>query len=163
MNEQVKIVAERVVERLLSRGYTIATAESCTGGSIAAAITGVPGCSAVFKGSVVAYCNEVKASVLGVSRETLSAHGAVSEDTVRQMALGVQSLLKADCAVATSGIAGPGGGTPEKPVGTVWVAVAVDDIVKTRLLKLSDSGRRRNIENSVSEAMLLLLEMVALR
>lgn len=163
MNEQVKIVAERVVERLLSRGYTIATAESCTGGSIAAAITSVPGCSAVFKGSVVAYCNEVKASVLGVSRETLSAHGAVSEDTVRQMALGVQSLLKADCAVATSGIAGPGGGTPEKPVGTVWVAVAVDDIVKTRLLKLSDSGRLRNIENSVSEAMLLLLEMVALR
>ncbi|MBQ8269607.1 MAG: CinA family protein [Bacteroidaceae bacterium] len=163
MNEQVKIVAERVVERLLSRGYTIATAESCTGGSIAAAITGVPGCSAVFKGSVVAYCNEVKASVLGVSRETLSAHGAVSEDTVRQMALGVQSLLKADCAVATSGIAGPGGGTPEKPVGTVWVAVAVGDIVRTRLLKLSDSGRLRNIENSVSEAMLLLLEMVALR
>lgn len=163
MNEQVKIVAERVVERLLSRGYTIAAAESCTGGSIAAAITSVPGCSAVFKGSVVAYCNEVKASVLGVSRETLSAHGAVSEDTVRQMALGVQSLLKADCAVATSGIAGPGGGTPEKPVGTVWVAVAVDDIVKTRLLKLSDSGRLRNIENSVSEAMLLLLEMVALR
>lgn len=156
MEGGVKITAAALVKKLVERGYTLATAESCTGGAIAAAITGVAGCSAVFKGSVVAYCNEVKASVLGVKNETLAAYGAVSEATVREMVLGVQSLLKTDCAIATSGIAGPGGGSPEKPVGTVWMAVAVGGNVHTRLLQACDKGREANIEHAVSAALMFL-------
>lgn len=156
MEGGVKITAAALVEKLVERGYTLATAESCTGGAIAAAITGVAGCSAVFKGSVVAYCNEVKASVLGVKNETLAAYGAVSEATVREMVLGVQSLLKTDCAIATSGIAGPGGGSPEKPVGTVWMAVVVGGNVHTRLLQACDKGREANIGHAVSAALMFL-------
>lgn len=156
MMERIKAIAESLVKRLQKRGCTLATAESCTGGAIAAAVTAISGCSAVFKGSVVAYCNEVKAEVLGVNRETLSVYGAVSEETVRQMVLGVQSLLKVDCAVATSGIAGPGGGSPEKPVGTVWMAVAVGNRVEARLLQIEDKGREANIETTVAEALQFL-------
>lgn len=156
MEGEVKRTAAALVETLIERGCTLATAESCTGGAIAATITGVAGCSAVFKGSVVAYCNEVKASVLGVKSETLAAYGAVSEATVREMALGVQSLLKTSCAIATSGIAGPGGGSAEKPVGTVWMAVAVGENVYTRLLQVCDKGREANIEHAVSAALLFL-------
>lgn len=156
MEGGVKITAAALVEKLVERGYTLATAESCTGGAIAAAITGVAGCSAVFKGSVVAYCNEVKATVLGVKNETLAAYGAVSEATVREMVLGVQSLMKTDCAIATSGIAGPGGGSPEKPVGTVWMAVVVGGNVHTRLLQACDKGREVNIGHAVSAALMFL-------
>ena len=108
---------------LTERGETLATAESCTGGNIAHEITRVAGSSVYFKGSVVAYSNEVKIRVLNVSSETLSGFGAVSRETVLQMVSGVQRLLSSDCAIATSGIAGPGGGSVEKPVGTVWIAV----------------------------------------
>lgn len=149
MREDIKQIAAAIVERLSELGCTVSTAESCTGGSIAAAITSIAGCSAVFKGSVVSYCNEIKADVLSVSRETLAAHGAVSEETVKQMVTGVQRLMKTDYAVATSGIAGPTGGTPEKPVGTVWVAIAVGEKIYTRLLQLDDKGREANIENTV--------------
>lgn len=149
MREEIKQIAAAIVERLSELGCTVSTAESCTGGSIAAAITSIAGCSAVFKGSVVSYCNEIKADVLSVSRETLAAHGAVSEETVKQMVTGVQRLMKTDYAVATSGIAGPTGGTPEKPVGTVWVAIAVGEKIYTRLLQLDDKGREANIENTV--------------
>ncbi len=113
-----------VLHGLAARGLTLATAESCTGGSIAARLTSVPGASRAFVGGVVAYDNAVKQSLLGVPAETLRAHGAVSEATVRAMAEGSRARLGADVGVATSGVAGPGGGTPEKPVGTVWLAVA---------------------------------------
>ena len=145
----------------MQNGITIATAESCTGGSIAAAITGVAGCSAVYKGSVVAYSNEVKAAVLGVGEDTLALHGAVSEPVVEQMAQGVQRVMNVRCAVATSGIAGPGGGTPEKPVGTVWMAVAVGNEVFTRLLQMDDKGREVNIEHTVFCALSFLSSCVA--
>lgn len=145
----------------MQNGITIATAESCTGGSIAAAITGVAGCSAVYKGSVVAYSNEVKAAVLGVGEDTLALHGAVSEPVVEQMAQGVQRVMNVRCAVATSGIAGPGGGTPEKPVGTVWMAVAVGNEVFTRLLQMDDKGREINIEHTVFCALSFLSSCVA--
>jgi len=102
----------------------MATAESCTGGAIAASITSVPGSSAIFKGSVVAYDNQIKQSMLGVSDEALQEHGAVSESVVRQMAAGARERLGVDYAVATSGVAGPGGGSIEKPVGTVWIALS---------------------------------------
>lgn len=150
----------RLVALLQSRGLTIATAESCTGGSLAAAITSVPGCSSVMLGGVVAYHNSVKAQVLGVGEELLAEHGAVSEPVVRQMALGVSALTDADCAVATSGIAGPGGGTADKPVGTVWVALKVADVVQTHLLCLGDNGRYANIDNCVNEVLGLLCDML---
>lgn len=111
-------------EMLKQRGQTIATAESCTGGKLAALLNKHAGSSAFYKGSVVAYANEVKVNVLGVSPETLKTQGAVSEETVLQMAEGVRRLLGTDYAIATSGIAGPDGGSTEKPVGTVWIGWA---------------------------------------
>lgn len=157
---EIRERAARVVALLQSRGLTIAAAESCTGGSLAAAITSVPGCSSVMLGGVVAYHNSVKAKALGVSEETLAVHGAVSEPVVRQMALGVSALTGADCAVATSGIAGLGGGTADKPVGTVWVALKVADMVRTHLLCLGDNGRYANIDNCVNEVLGLLCDML---
>ena len=157
---EIRERAARLVALLQSRGQPIATAESCTGGSLAAAITSVPGCSSVMLGGVVAYHNSVKAQVLGVGEELLAEHGAVSEPVVRCMALGVSALTDADCAVATSGIAGPGGGTADKPVGTVWVALKVADVVQTHLLCLGDNGRYANIDNCVNEVLGLLCDML---
>lgn len=113
-----------VGEALKRNGQTIATAESCTGGRLAALLNAHPGSSAFYYGSVVAYDNSVKHNILGVSSEDLHQHGAVSEPVVRQMAEGARNLLHTDYAIATSGIAGPDGGTPDKPVGTVWMAWA---------------------------------------
>lgn len=118
-----KSLGQLVVDALAKRGLTLSTAESCTGGNIARMITSVPGSSEVFNGGVVSYANSTKTDVLGVMPETLAVHGAVSEPTVRQMVEGATRVLHTDCAVATSGIAGPGGATPDKPVGTVWIAV----------------------------------------
>ena len=112
---------EKVGELLKAKKLSLSTAESCTGGGIAALITSVPGSSEYFNGSIVAYSNEIKMSLLHVSAETLEKHGAVSRETVTEMVKGAMKTLKTDCAVATSGIAGPGGGTSEKPVGTVWI------------------------------------------
>jgi nicotinamide-nucleotide amidase len=112
-----------VLERAQTRGWKLATAESCTGGRIAAALTGVPGSSASFNGGIVAYENQVKIAQLGVPREMIEASGAVSESVALAMARGARERFDADVAIATTGIAGPGGGTPEKPVGTVWFAI----------------------------------------
>ena len=112
---------------LKARGLTIATAESCTGGKLASLLNKHAGSSAFYMGSVVAYDNRVKEQVLGVSPEDLKTHGAVSEEVVKQMANGVRDLLRTDFAIATSGIAGPDGGTPEKPVGTVWIGWATPE------------------------------------
>ena len=112
---------ERVSSLLAASGLTVATAESCTGGLLAKLLTDVPGSSGWVLGGVVAYANEVKQQVLGVSPGTLQRHGAVSAETVREMAEGVRRLLGADLAVAISGVAGPGGGSAEKPVGTVYL------------------------------------------
>jgi len=130
---------------LLGQKKTISTAESCTGGYIAHLITSVAGSSDYFKGSVVSYANEVKQNVLGVKAETLERFGAVSEQTVTEMVKGVITKLNTDYAIAVSGIAGPGGGTAEKPVGTVWVAVGSSANVKTRLYSFPGS-REQNIE-----------------
>ena len=119
---------EEVVGRLLTeQGLTIAVAESCTGGLIAHRLTNVSGSSAYFIGGVVAYANEVKEQVLGVSGETLAAHGAISEETVREMARRARRLFGTDVAISAAGIAGPTGGTPQKPVGLVYVALAAED------------------------------------
>ena len=119
---------EEIVARLLTeQGLTISVAESCTGGLIAHQLTNVSGSSAYFIGGVVAYANEVKEQVLGVSGETLVAHGAISEETVREMARGARRLFDTDVAISAAGIAGPTGGTPHKPVGLVYVALAAQD------------------------------------
>ena len=151
-------LAARLVAALVERSLTIATAESCTGGAVSQAITSVAGCSAVMRGAVVAYHNEVKSAVLGVSPATLETVGAVSEEVVRQMVSGVARLMKTDCAIATSGVAGPGGGTPEKPVGTVWVAVKAGETVRAKKLQLHDAGRSQNVANSTHEALQFMYE-----
>lgn len=116
--------AENLVALLRARELTCATAESCTGGGVGSAITSVPGSSAVFSGGVISYSNEVKNRVLGVSQETLNTVGAVSSETAIQMARGARELMRADIAVSITGIAGPDGGSEEKPVGLVWFGIA---------------------------------------
>jgi nicotinamide-nucleotide amidase len=117
-------LVEHVTKRLIAAGRTVATAESCTGGMIGEMLTRVPGSSAAFKGGAITYSNDEKVRQLGVSPATLAEHGAVSEATVREMAQGARTRFGVDLAVAVSGIAGPDGGTPDKPVGTVWLALA---------------------------------------
>lgn len=130
---------EQALGKLLIRHkLTISAAESCTGGLVSFTITSVPGSSEYFKGSIVSYNNDVKINVLGVKNETLEEHGAVSEATVLQMVEGVQKILKTDLAVATTGIAGPGGGSAEKPVGTIWIAVRNGNKTKTKKLQLGN-------------------------
>ena len=153
-------MSNELVELLRSKGYTFATAESCTGGAVASAITRVAGCSDVMLGGVVAYHHNIKRMMLGVSETTLLEYGAVSEAVVREMVAGVAERFDADCAVATSGVAGPGGGTPEKPVGTVWVAVKVGDNVSAKKLQLCDAGRLQNVNNASFEALNFIYEVL---
>jgi nicotinamide-nucleotide amidase len=127
-------LAERVLQLLRARGATLATAESCTGGLIASMLTRVPGSSDGFHAGFVTYSNAIKQSVLGVSAQTLAQHGAVSEEVVREMALGALDRSGADYAIAVSGIAGPDGGTADKPVGTVWLAWGNRQVLHTRCL-----------------------------
>jgi len=126
---------EKVIGKLLKKNsQTVCTAESCTGGNIAGLLTSIPGSSAYFKGSVVAYDNSVKTQLLGVPEEIIVKHGAVSKETVELMAAGARNLFKTDYAVSTSGIAGPDGGTDEKPVGTIWICVSTkNQIVSEKL------------------------------
>lgn len=119
-SETVESAASALVTALLSAGKTVAAAESCTGGWVAKAITDIAGSSGCFSYGIVSYSNDAKEALLDVDAATLQEHGAVSEPTVREMAAGVLDLSGADLAVAISGVAGPGGGTPGKPVGTVW-------------------------------------------
>ncbi|WP_018477285.1 competence/damage-inducible protein A [Pontibacter roseus] len=136
---------EALGQLMKERKLTIATAESCTGGYLAHRITSVPGSSAYYMGSIIAYHNDVKIQELGVKPETLQQHGAVSEATVREMAENVRAKLKADIGVATSGVAGPDGGTAEKPVGTIWIAYADKNGTKAKLLQYN-KNRQLNIE-----------------
>lgn len=152
--------AEIALLRLRNHGMTLATAESCTGGNIAHSITAIAGCSDVYTGSVVSYSNDVKAGTLGVSRDALERFGAVSREVVEQMATGVCRLTGADCSVATSGIAGPDGGTPEKPVGTVWTAICIKGKVTSRLLHLP-GNRSRVIERATNEVLIDLAKAIA--
>lgn len=144
---------------LKKKNLTVSTAESCTGGSIAARLTSIPGSSEYFKGAVVAYSNEIKEALLYVSTKTLEKRGAVSEETVVEMVKGAMETLKTDCAVSTSGIAGPGGGTREKPVGTVWIAAAYKNEIRT-MKQETDRGREMNVERAGNNALLLLLELL---
>lgn len=122
MEETLRLLALRLGEALSARGWLLGCAESCTGGLLSSVLTDAPGASAWFAGAVVAYANGIKRDVLGVSQAVLDAKGAVSRESVLGMTRGARGVLHADAAIAISGIAGPSGGTPQKPVGTVWMA-----------------------------------------
>lgn len=153
---------ETVGNLLLDNNMTVSTAESCTGGTIASMITSVAGSSAWFRGSVVAYDNSIKTGVLGVDPAVISLHGAVSEETVKAMAEGVRRLTATDYSVAVTGIAGPTGGTPEKPVGTVWIAVASPRGVVAEKHRFADD-RLINISRSATTALNMLRKQIISR
>ncbi|TCD01436.1 competence/damage-inducible protein A [Pedobacter psychroterrae] len=145
-----------ILDIMKRRNLTLSTAESCTGGYIAHLITQHAGSSAVFAGGAVVYSNQLKQSVLGVKTTTLDSFGAVSEETVKEMAAGAISHFKTDYAVAVSGIAGPDGGTPEKPVGTVWIALATRDKVFAKRFNFGNK-RIQNIERSAIAALTMIV------
>ena len=152
--------AERLSAALTARGLGIATAESCTGGLVAKTITDLPGSSACFVGGVVAYANDVKVRQLGVDPDLLASRGAVSRAVAVRMARGALDRFPADVALAVTGIAGPGGGTPEKPVGTVWMAVALAD-GSARARRFRFGGDREAVrERSVAEVLGMALAAV---
>ena len=143
---------EKIISSLIEKNISVATAESCTGGKIASAVTDVPGASGIFGYGVVTYSNEAKVKILGVSQSTLDAHGAVSEETAYEMAKGLRKLSGADVAVSVTGIAGPGGGSAEKPVGLVYMGLAVNGeiFVKKNLFKGDrDEIRRQTVETAL--------------
>lgn len=147
----------RVGKKLLAQKLTLATAESCTGGLIAHLITNVSGSSEYFWGGIVCYSNEAKANLLDVSWDTLNSKGAVSKETVIEMAIGARKKLKADIAVSVSGIAGPSGGTPDKPVGTTWVGLATPSQVTARYF-LWQGNREQNKTYSAEAALQFILD-----
>ena len=138
-------------------GKTLSTAESCTGGGIGSALTDVPGSSAVYKGGVISYCNEIKHTILGVPDEMLDAYGAVSSPVAEAMAVGVRKLMKTDVAVSVTGLAGPGGDEYGNPVGTVYIGYA--DEKNEMALEYHFSGNREAVRNQAIEASLKLILM----
>ena len=157
MNSETESLILELAEVLKARGWMCSTAESCTGGIIGAALTSVSGSSEWYLGGVISYANSVKAGLLGVSEEDLAEQGAVSEPVVRSMAQGACRATGADMACAVSGVAGPGGGTPEKPVGTVWIGWSLHG--ETRSRKFHFSGDRDEVRaQTVTEAVRGMLE-----
>jgi PncC family amidohydrolase len=160
MTSELLTVLNDVHARLIAEQQTASVAESCTGGLLGAALTECPGSSAYFLGGVQAYANSVKEELLGVSHETLLSFGAVSEEVASEMALGIQRLTGSDWALSTTGIAGPDGGSEEKPVGTVWVSVADSAGVYSQKLVL-DGDRSSIRQRTVFEALSMLLERLS--
>ncbi|GAB7140268.1 competence/damage-inducible protein A [Deferribacterales bacterium RsTz2092] len=151
--------AGALVEELRSKNLSLAVAESCTGGLLGGAITDISGSSDVFYGGVISYANDVKRSQLNVSQDILDTRGAVSEECAMAMADGVSKLMNATCAISITGVAGPGGGTPDKPVGTVWLCAKFADKLKTKCIHAS-GGRADVRARSVKTALLLLLQLI---
>ena len=154
-----KTLAEILGDMLRERNLTVSTAESCTGGNIAHQITKVAGCSDYFLGSVVSYSNSVKSNLLGVSSQDLQNHGAVSQPVVEQMACGVCEATATNCALATSGIAGPGGEVPGKPVGTVWIAAKCNDQLVSDRFHFP-GNRERVIQRATTQALIMLIKLI---
>ena len=151
--------AAKIGEAMKFRGVTISTAESCTGGGLSACFVSVPGSSSWFKGSAVAYQNEIKRDLLGVSEEILREKGAVSEECVAAMAEGARRIFKTDMAVAVSGIAGPEGDGSDTPVGTVWIAIALS--YKTKTKRFLFKGSREHIRHlTIMEALSMIWEEI---
>ena len=156
MKNESHIISQSIEVMLQANGWSVATAESCTGGGIAASLTAIPGSSSCVKGGIVAYTEEVKMRLLGVSPETLQTYGVVSRQTVEEMARGAMTVFDSDFAVATSGVAGPSGGTKETPVGTIWVAIASRSQIETFCICSYDEGRDKNTQNAVLVALKML-------
>ena len=148
---------EKIASLLKEKKLWIATAESCTAGLIGHTLTNIPGSSEYYKGGIISYSNEVKMKILGVKKETLETYGAVSEQTACQMAEGAKRVLETDIAIATTGIAGPGGGTKEKPVGLVYIGLATPEGVEARKF-IFHGDRLQNKENFCNAALKMLLE-----
>ena len=150
---EVTELAKEVVATATVKGLTVGTAESCTGGLIGGALTAVPGSSAAYSGSVVSYSNAIKTKLLGVPKGLFTGYGAVSEEVARAMAEGALEKLGVDVAVSVTGIAGPGGGSNAKPVGTVWIAVAVADETLVWRMGYGDVGREEVRRLTVRDAL----------
>ena len=153
-------IAQSIETILTGKGWSVATAESCTGGGVAATLTAVPGSSACVKGGIVAYTEEIKMRLLGVKPETLRDFGVVSRQTVEEMAQGAMKSMNSDFAVATSGVAGPSGGSEEIPVGTIWIAAASRSQVYTHCIRRYNEGRALNVQNAVQIALEMLQKVV---
>lgn len=160
MDEELYKIAQSIEVTLSDKGWSVVTAESCTGGGIAAALTAVPGSSACVRGGIVAYTEEMKMLLLGVKPETLHTEGVVSEQTVIEMAQGAMKSMNSDFSVATSGIAGPSGGAEELPIGTIWVAAASRTRMLTHCIRNYDKGREQNTRNAVLIALEMLQKVV---
>lgn len=156
---ETKLISREISELMWKDGITLATAESCTAGNLAAAITAIPGSSHYYKGGVVAYANQVKENLLHVDTHTIETCGVVSEETVCEMVKGAMDTLNSDYAIATSGVAGPGGGTPETPVGTIWIAVGSRKKIVTMKLE-GDDGREQNIVKATCSALHLMRDLL---
>ncbi len=156
MEFEKKILSREIQQYLYESGKTVGSAESCTGGRIAEAIIAVPGASTYFKGGIVSYTNEIKENLLGVSSELLAEKTAVCEEVAVAMVQGAIKALNVDYAIATTGIAGPGGATPGNPVGTIWIACGSADKVETIKLQ-EDYGRDINLAIATSKALQLFL------
>lgn len=152
----MKSIQETVVELFIKHGLRLATAESCTGGLIAQKITSVAGASECFDCGVVTYSNGQKQKLLGVPPETLEKFGAVSEQTALEMCKGVKTLANADFGISVTGIAGPGGGTPEKPVGTVWIGICGDNLHKAE--RFLFDGDRQQVRESTAQMALKMVQ-----
>jgi nicotinamide-nucleotide amidase len=157
--EEDILLEKAILDFMQKYGLTLSTAESCTGGYVAHLITQIAGSSAVYFGGAVSYSNELKIKMLNVSASLLNEFGAVSEETVREMASGAIANFNTDYSIAITGIAGPDGGTPEKPVGTVWIAVASKTNIRSRKF-LFGSKRAQNIERSAVNALTMLLNLL---
>lgn len=159
MEFETKIISRQIGDILYASGLTLGTAESCTGGLISEAIIATPGASNYFKGSVVSYTDEIKEHLLHVDAQVLNEQTAVCEEVARQMAQGALDLLNVDFAISATGIAGPGGGTKEIPVGTIWLGYGTRDDIRTFKLT-EDFGRDINIAIATNKAMRLLLDLL---
>ena len=157
MDFENKVLSKEISRLLYERGFSLGTAESCTGGRIAEAIIATPGSSNYFKGSVISYVNEIKESLLNVDHQTLEEKTAVCEEVAIQMVQGACKILNVDFAISATGIAGPGGGTKEIPVGTIWLACGTTDDIVTLKLEEAD-GRDRNLAIATHRALQLFLD-----
>ena len=153
--KEKQLIEEIVGAQLVAQKMKVSTAESCTGGGIAARLTSVAGSSQYVEGGIVAYAVEVKENILGVPADIIERFGVDSEETVTAMAKCVMAKMGTDCAVATTGVAGPGGGSDINPVGNIWIAAAVGNKIQTKL-QTADDGRQKNIERAINNALLML-------
>ena len=159
MTDQIQSLAASLVGTLSQKGLTVTTGESCTGGLVSASLVSVPGASKVLRAAFVTYANGAKEAVAGVRKTTLARHGAVSPETAREMAEGVRRMADADMGISTTGIAGPGGGTPEKPVGLVYVGCSLGRETQVRRYTFTGS-RQENRAATLEAALKLALEML---